>query len=189
MSPSGRESIVFFPALSGPRDIRPEGFFFLFRHLLFLLGLTGSRLSLELCQPIFINISDFLSCLAVAWRNMRLRSSWVGIFEGFFLLLLLLWFIPQHVSSMCACFQTLTMTVQVDVPRVILTACRFDIVWKRLYATSSDAHFQVGGKDSKQTIFIFWLSMFAGSCCEGVAYISCKLDIFLLYDTGFNCYM
>lgn len=87
---------------------------------------------------------------------------------------------PRHVSSVCACCsQTLTSTF------------RESFVWRR-------ARFRRRLKSSvtlRAPMLIFKLDNFYilafNVCCDGVAYIIflVKLDIFILYNTGFNCYM
>lgn len=80
----------------------------------------------------------------------------------------------KHVfENVCVCvLRRLTLTVQVD-----FSVSRFDGL----------TLFEI----QIRTIFYTLVSIFAGKSLEGVVvhYISCKLDIFILYDTGFNCYM
>lgn len=140
-------------------------FFFLLPFHLFLLRSTVSRLSLELCQPIYINISDFLSCLAVARWNVRRRSLWVLLFE-----------FVCFVVFTSACFEYVCVFRDADLDGAGLRSKSF---WRHVGLTLFEIVcmlrapmliFKLEEKIQTGQFFIFWLSTFAGKLLLRILY-------------------
>lgn len=151
MSPSCRDCFFFFPTLSGTTW-----------HQASVPSVPANRYPFEFgTVPTYfhkhIRLSFLLGC-----STMECAATVVLGFGS--LRFLLLWFIPQHVSGVCACFETLT---------------------------SYDALFQVGGKVSNGTIFyirafnvcwrvavkesrIFLVNWIFSYCMIRVSIVTCK---------------